>query len=252
MIKKCKQCDKEYNVIPARKNSSFCSLPCYHISIKGKSFLPKTQFKKGQAGWNKGTGKACKKGICVSCSTEFTNKSPYRERMYCTKVCAGKATGFKTGNFSWTTGMSKKELKIYYSDGWKGLFKKGQTAPTKGIRYSKERIESMSGELSSRWKGGLTPYPKRMRNNRDYIDWRIAVFNRDKYTCQKCNQRGGTLHPHHKNSFSKYPEERFSPDNGATLCIDCHKQYHHDYGRIAEKEDFPLFLKTTLIDYSVA
>ena len=55
-------------------------------------------------------------------------------------------------------------------------------------------------------------------------DWRIKIFERDNYTCQECNNRGGRLQAHHIKSYREYPELRHDLDNGETLCIDCHKQ----------------------------
>lgn len=60
--------------------------------------------------------------------------------------------------------------------------------------------------------------------------WRNNVFARDDYTCNLCRQIGGTLNAHHLNSWDSFPEERFDIDNGITLCEDCHKAFHVEYG----------------------
>lgn len=50
----------------------------------------------------------------------------------------------------------------------------------------------------------------------------MLVFQRDDFTCQMCDQRGGNLQVDHKKSWSQYPELRFDIDNCRTLCMACH------------------------------
>lgn len=71
-------------------------------------------------------------------------------------------------------------------------------------------------------------------NNRkyeEYYQWRINVFERDNFTCQKCNDnKGHNLVSHHILNFSEYVEFRTQLDNGITLCETCHKEFHDTYG----------------------
>lgn len=60
----------------------------------------------------------------------------------------------------------------------------------------------------------------------EYKTWRKAVYERDNYTCQKCNKRGGRLEAHHIKPWSDYPEVRFDVNNGMTLCETCHAHEH--------------------------
>lgn len=66
--------------------------------------------------------------------------------------------------------------------------------------------------------------------------WRIAVFERDRYTCQCCgDKRGGNLEAHHINNYSSNELLRFDIDNGITLCGKCHNprykgSFHNEYG----------------------
>jgi len=103
-----------------------------------------------------------------------------------------------------------------------------------GRKHSEESRRKMSGvnkgEKSCFWKGGITPENKLIRCGIEYRLWREAVFARDNWTCQKCENRGGRLHPHHINNFADFPELRFAINNGITFCEECHKKFHKKYG----------------------
>lgn len=64
------------------------------------------------------------------------------------------------------------------------------------------------------------------RYTKEYAFWRYEVFERDNFTCQHCNQKGGKLNAHHIKSYKDYPLLRTKLDNGITLCIDCHRKEH--------------------------
>lgn len=99
-------------------------------------------------------------------------------------------------------------------------------------RPIEERIkisQSMRGEKGPGWKGGVSSINNTIRGTIEFRLWREAVFARDGWTCQKCKQIGGKLHAHHIKPFAKYPELRFSIDNGITLCKNCHSVEHRRY-----------------------
>lgn len=82
-----------------------------------------------------------------------------------------------------------------------------------------------TGENSFNWKGGVTPENERIRHSKEYKEWRISVFERDKYSCVNCgDNRGGNLNADHIKPFSLFPELRLDVNNGRTLCIECHKE----------------------------
>ncbi len=91
-------------------------------------------------------------------------------------------------------------------------------------------------EKSPLWQGGITPINMKIRNSKEYKDWRIRVFRRDDYTCQECGSRGMTLHADHIKPFAYYPELRLVIENGRTLCVPCHKKTDTFAGRA--KSDF--------------
>ena len=70
-----------------------------------------------------------------------------------------------------------------------------------------------------------------MSRKRDYGDpaykqFRSDVLKRDKYACQMWNKKGKRvwLNVHHIMKWSSASTLRYDPDNGITLCRDCHKE----------------------------
>lgn len=87
------------------------------------------------------------------------------------------------------------------------------------------------GAANGNWKGGVAKKHERHRRVLIYREWRLAVFRRDHFTCQACgakSEKGSkpTLHAHHIKPYSKFPELRFSVENGQTLCRECHIKTH--------------------------
>ena len=105
--------------------------------------------------------------------------------------------------------------------------------------FTKERRRKMSEAgkkrvrdgLHNNYKGGITLENERIRSSIEYRFWVEGNFSRDNYSCQKCKVRGGKLVAHHIKNFSQYPELRFAIDNGITFCRDCHKEFHHIFGK---------------------
>ena len=109
-----------------------------------------------------------------------------------------------------------------------------------GRKLSKETKRKISitsrknaryGSKSNFWKGGISSENNRLRHCLKWKLWRIAVFERNKFICQKCKQRGRKITPHHICNFEDYPELRFNVANGITLCEKCHRKFHKKYGR---------------------
>lgn len=95
------------------------------------------------------------------------------------------------------------------------------------------------GENHWNWKGGKTPLTKLIRRCPQYRQWRDDVFERDNWTCQFCDIRGGIeINADHIKPFSFILDEYnittineaencaelWNINNGRTLCINCHRQ----------------------------
>lgn len=90
--------------------------------------------------------------------------------------------------------------------------------------YSKKIGRKPPIEL--RWEGHIKKEYKRfihLTATKEYKEWRMAVFTRDNFTCQFCYKRGCYLEAHHIKQWVKYPELRYSIENGVCLCRECHK-----------------------------
>lgn len=94
------------------------------------------------------------------------------------------------------------------------------------------------GEKNPNWKGGLTEVNRRARTGWQAREWREKALERAGYKCQQCGVEHGRiceccgvvvrLHVHHVQSFSKFPEMRYDPENSEVLCPKCH---HKEHGR---------------------
>ncbi len=144
---------------------------------------------------------------------------------------------FVKGKPAWNKGLAKnkqpffgKKLSIEHKN---SLLKSHL-----GKSHSKNTKKKMSDNAKERlkdpiknpnWKGGLTKKRNKIMNSNKYKEWRKQVFERDDYTCQDCNKRGGYIEAHHTIPVSKCIKldcEKLIYDvyNGMTLCLECHKR----------------------------
>jgi len=191
LIKKCIVCGKEFTKpytcgIPEWKRRKFCSKSCIN---------------KGRIPWNY----YLKPIRCFTCNKVF--KPRLNNSKYCSRKCC--PTEFKIGHKTWILGKHhSKETKRKISE-----------------NHKRKDIKPPCGkEKSYAWKGGVSKENLKLRRTARYRNWRKAVYERDDYTCRKCNKKGGKLHPHHIKDWGRYPELRFKVSNGKTLCIPCHRQ----------------------------
>ena len=81
----------------------------------------------------------------------------------------------------------------------------------------------MTGKLNPHWMKDRNLVKCRPNGNKDHIEWRQKVFERDNFRCLDCGKRGGYIEAHHIKPWVKYPKFRFVVSNGITLCRNCHK-----------------------------
>ena len=173
---------------------------------------------------------------CLNCEKEFWVRK-YREKSakYCSHKCHTEYS--KGKHYSPMTEFKKGE---------KSAFKKGHKVPEEwrkklsialtGRKMSEEARKKMGearrGEKHFGWIKDRTKLRSRNKHATiEYQQWRLVIFQRDSWTCQKCGQRGGKLQAHHILNFDQYPEIRLDVNNGITFCIKCHKEFHKIYGR---------------------
>lgn len=164
---------------------------------------------------------------------------------------------FVDGCPSWNKG--KKGLQPWQDIS--GLTKKGEVSAMKGRHHTKKTKEKMRkaredkfGEKASNWQGGITPENAKIRQSIEGKLWIQSVFARDGYICQITGQKGGKLVAHHIKNFSQYPELRLAIDNGITLFLDAHNEFHKIYGKrnntLEQLKDFKELLTKALTDVS--
>ena len=75
--------------------------------------------------------------------------------------------------------------------------------------------------------------------DKQYKDWRMAVYTRDNFTCQwpNCHSQK-RLNAHHIKTWAKFPGLRFEINNGITLC-----KNHHDLIKGMEEDYSYSFLQ---------
>ncbi len=93
------------------------------------------------------------------------------------------------------------------------------------LKGNKHPVYGRTDKDASNWRGGITSDKSRLKSG-EYKQWRTSIFERDNYTCQSCNEKGGNLNAHHILRWSKFKSLRYTLANGITLCKDCHKVIH--------------------------
>lgn len=99
--------------------------------------------------------------------------------------------------------------------------------------FLQHRIKSslQKGRTLDQFTGFTSTEGTLIRNSAEGKAWTLDVLSKANFTCDKCGDRGGKLHAHHKNAFASFPEQRLDPNNGVCLCENCHDAFHIKYGK---------------------
>jgi 5-methylcytosine-specific restriction endonuclease McrA len=187
-LRTCKHCSKEFVRYLSKANlangrGQFCSQRCSSKVLSSRPSFQQPRWKGGMPQWK-----------CLGCATIF--KARPRQgmpRKYCSKECLGHANGQK------------------------------RLGKTPSLQTRLKIRNSLLGERSHFWRGGVTPRHALIRESAEYAEWRLSVLKRDGYTCVQCHSTKN-LHADHIKQFAFYPKLRFAIDNGRTLCAPCHRK----------------------------
>lgn len=254
-IKKCEKCFNEY--IPKSTTQKWCNNCLTKICIECNNPFhigKKTRFDTSIFCSRKCMGEYRSKNYTGKNGTNYKNGNRTKTHKIICSQCGNEA--YKEGSQigKWKTQFCKRDCqKIYYQIHSEDA--KGEKSPI----YSKVNVDCewcgrkyktyfstkdvtrfcskpcrnnwqsdmMKGDKHHNWNGGSTNERALDMISREYKNWRIAVFKRDKYTCKSCgDSKGGNLNAHHIKEWAKYPNLRHEIDNGITLCECCHIKVH--------------------------
>jgi hypothetical protein len=176
---------------------------------------------------------------CPKCDKEFTVRYKSGNK-FCSKSCA---SSFNTHKLHADGKMKNAAIAAKKANtGMKRTPEQCKRIGAKalGVKHSLERREAslknrLRGDKSPLWKGGVTKEKKHIKMSGEYGIWRQRVFERDNWTCQECNEKGGKINAHHIKRFAFFPELRFDVENGQTLCFKCHMELHKKAGTFSHK-----------------
>lgn len=218
----CKICGKGMKEFPSRikiGRGKFCSKGCYYKSITGN--------KRGTSPLKGRKFKIYKK-ICKVCGKDYKKKNGVSIKQWnnsttCSLKCFnGQRLGIKLS----------EEQKNKISLGNMGRIVTKETREKISKKNAGQKRPSATGENNYKWIKERTKILEnhRIRGSLENKLWIKACMIRDDFTCQKTGKRGGRLVVHHINNFNDFPELRFALDNGITLSIESHIEFHKKYG----------------------
>jgi len=190
--------------------------------------------------------------ICLGCGKVETGKSRDLTKKYCSRECwrsCGAGQHLKTGthkncahcgNQFYLRGSSIDRGRKFCSD---SCYRAATAAipliqicarcnvpfaPRRNIvqEFCSYRCSKL-GLNNPQWNGKLKFDIQRPPLSRL---WRRAVYKRDNYQCQICGENRKKLQCHHLDAYHWCVSRREDVANGVTLCVDCHREFHKQYG----------------------
>lgn len=202
--KKCKQCNKDF--LATQNKIKFCSCGCYHKS-HSKEYPKCRECSKKLSDF--------KSKICLKC---YNHSPEFIERNR--KICKIPR------NHKWGPMPQSVKDKIRIANAGRIVTQEHRDKISKTLMG---RPTGRTGAKAPNWKGGVTKLRHKEWQSAESRNWRLSVFERDKYTCQmpRCNKSGCILNAHHIEKYSENKEKRLDINNGITLCFDCHNKTKH-------------------------
>jgi hypothetical protein len=188
------------------------------------------------------------KDICKSCSSKLSlDKKPQCSKVYWESIeIKEKHSSSIKNSEKYKNGISNRED----ISGFKN--------PMFGKKHKKETIEKMSisrtgkiGENSNAWKGGKLSITRLIKGFQNRKGWYKLIYERDGFKCVYCGSIK-KIEAHHKKPIKKIVDEYkdnfennedlynflisldiivdINLDNGITLCRECHKKEHINFG----------------------
>ena len=192
------------------------------------------RFTKGQTPWNKGvkglTHKPCSEATKAKIAIANTKPKVL-------KVCAcGQPFGVwpsKANRAKYCSKRCMAESRVGKPSWNKGLL---------GYRAGTKRPWMPKGEAHWSYKKDRDSLKKSGDGEKDRRSsacsaWRMEVWRRDRFKCRIADQCcAGRIEAHHILGWTEFPELRYQPNNGITLC-----HAHHPRKRAEEKRLAPIF-----------
>ena len=249
----CVLCKKSFVPKSNVKNRLYCNKQCYFVARAEEVYLQKTVKLCTYCKKSFILKRGCKGVYCsIVCKGEhqkillkgangsfFGRKHTDESKAKLSKSLTGLMAGDKNPFYGRHHTEKTKRL---LSEKKKGVPSKvrgtkrpnmcGENNPSKRTEVRKKISDKMlgreqpklRGENCHLWKGGITSENEKARKSKTLVVWRKAVFERDRYICQKCGKHGGDLQAHHIVPFSVSKQLRTEVSNGQTLCKACHRQ----------------------------